>query len=178
MGTVRDAVVLAAGGGQRMGLPKARLLVDGVPLLLQHVERFQGAGLVVTAVLGADFDDIAALLPRTVRVVRNPRWAETDPAHSAWLALQDLGDCLLAPVDTPPASPGTLQRLLRADGDAVPSFDGHDGHPVRLCAPHRPGRLDERLAGAPRLAVDDPACVLNLNTPADLATWRAVRPRP
>ena len=178
MARVRDAVVLAAGGGQRMGLPKARLLVDGVPLLVRHVRCFESSGLAVTAVLGAEFEVIAALLPPSVRVVRNRRWARSDPATSAWLALQDLGDCLLTPVDTPPATLATLEALLGIEGDAVPTHAGRDGHPVKLCPPHRPGRLDDRLRGATRVRVDDPACILNLNTPQDVARWIAVSRAP
>lgn len=178
MSRVADAVVLAAGGGRRMGVPKARLLVDGVPLLLHHVRALHAAGLRVTAVLGADYAAVVRLLPATVRPLRNTNWATTDPATSAWLALATLGDCLVVPVDTPPAHADTLLALLDGPGDAVPTWQGRDGHPVRLRAPHAPGRLDTRLLGAARVPVHDPCCVLNLNTPADVEAWLAVRGPP
>ncbi len=173
-GPVCEAVILAAGGGRRMGGPKALLQVDGEPLLVQHVRAYESVGLRVTVVIGAEGERVRELLPRGARVVVNRDWARSDPAASAWLALEGLGDCLLSPVDLPPPSRETLVALLAANGDTVPSYQGRDGHPVRLAAPHRPGRLDERLREAARVAVSDPNCVLNFNVPADLAAWRSV----
>lgn len=169
-----DAVILAAGGGRRMGGPKALLTVDGEPLLAQHIRAYESAGLRVTVVIGAEAERVRAVIPSSARVVVNDAWATTDFAASAWLALAALGDCLLSPVDLPPPSQETIAALLSASGDAVPSYRGRDGHPVRLAAPHRPGRLDERLRHATRVPVNDPNCVLNFNLPADLAGWGSV----
>jgi len=168
---LREAVVLAAGGGRRMGRPKALLPLDGEPLLLWHIRAYASLGLRVTVVIGAEAPRVRAVVPAGVRVVENRDWAATDPAASAWLALEGLGDCLLSPVDLPPPRPETLAALIAATGDAVPRFRGRDGHPVRLAAPHRPGRLDERLRLAPRVEVSDPGCVLNFNVPGDLVGW-------
>lgn len=167
------ALVLCAGASRRMGAPKGLLDVGGIALLRAHVEAFATVGLATVVVLGPRLAEHVAALPAGVRVVWNPRWADTDMSGSAFLALKDLGVALVTPVDAPPAREETLRRLLAAPGDAVPTWQGRDGHPVRLAPPHRAGRLDLRLAAAPRIPVDDPACVLNLNTPEAWAAWRA-----
>lgn len=159
-----------------MGAPKALLPVNGVPLLLAHVAAFRAVGLSTTVVVGAFEAECRAILPPDVCVLVNRRWADTHPSDSADLALADAGTVLLTPVDVPPAAPATLRRLLAAEGDAVPTWEGQDGHPVRLVPPHPLGmRLDLRLATAERVPVDDPDCVRNLNTPTEWAAWEAAR---
>lgn len=165
-----------------MGRPKGLLVLDGVPLLRAHVDAFRAAGLPVTVVLGNAALEHFRTLPSGVRVVFNFRWKCTDMAHSAALALEGAGDVLLTPVDVPPARPETLARLLAAPGPAIPTWNGQPGHPIRLCAPHpdvadggRVPRLEDRVAGATRVPVDDPDCVRNLNRPEEWAAWLASR---
>ena len=162
-------LIVSAGGSTRMGQPKGLLLWKGVPLLRAQVLALQAVGLPVTVVLGCRTAEHLAVLPPGVRVVLNPRWAQTDMAASVALALA--GPMLLQPVDVPPPTVETLRLLLSVQQDAVPQFAGGDGHPVRLQPPHLPGRLDLRLAGARRIPVRDPHCVRNLNRPADWEEW-------
>jgi len=167
-----EGVVLCAGASTRMGQAKGLLQVEGRPLLRRHVDAFLNVGLPVTVVLGAAAGAYAAVLPAGLRVVVNPRWAQTEMKDSLWLALQDCkGVVLLTPVDVPPASPQTLAALLAVQGDAVACHKGRDGHPVRLETPHRPGRLDLRLRNAQRVEVGSPDCTLNFNTPVDWSQW-------
>ncbi len=154
-----------------MGTSKSLLEVDGTPLLLLHVETFRALGLRVHVVLGCDATRIAAALPSEVVVHHNPRWASTGPAESASIALLGTGATLLTPVDVPPAAPEDLRRLLDANGPAVLTYGGADGHPVRLDPPHHPGRLDHRLSGALRIPVGDSGRILNLNTPTQWESW-------
>ncbi len=177
-GVAEVLVVLAAGGSSRMGQPKALMPVGDVPLLRLHIDRALTAGLQSWVVLGFRPDAHAAVLPQGVRIVYNPAWASTDMSTSAWLALETLGaaPCLLTPVDVPPARPEVLRRLSGLPGDVVPTFDGLDGHPVRLAPPHVPGRLDLRLARARRVMIEDPTCVYNLNTPEDWRRWQGGPP--
>lgn len=181
LATAPSAVILCAGASRRMGTPKGLLDLGGVPLLRAHVDAFAAAGLDTTVVLGPHAAAHLAVLPAGTRVVLNLRWDRTEMADSAAMGLVDLGDVLLTPVDAPPAAPETLRRLLAVEGTAVPAWDGRDGHPVRLAAPHPPGRLDARLAGAVRVPVEDPDCVANLNRPEDweafVRAWTAKRPR-
>jgi molybdenum cofactor cytidylyltransferase len=169
-------VVLAAGGSTRMGTPKALLVHDRRPLVRAHVESFAALGLRVTVVVGAHAAAVRAVLPEGVRVVENPAWASTDPAESAALGLAGLGAALLTPVDVPPAGPSDLRALIDASGPAVLTWQGVDGHPVRLDPPHPMLRLDVRLRGALRVPSGDPARVLNLNTPAEWAAWSSRAP--
>lgn len=159
-----------------MGSPKGLLDVAGVPLVCRHVDRFWAVGLDVIVALGAYEAEHRAVLPNGTRVIVNPAWATTSMSDTASLALHDLGVALLTPVDTPPARPETLRALLALEGDAVPTFRGEPGHPVRLAPPHPRGRLDVRLRTAARFPVADPECLLNLNTPADWARWRGFTP--
>lgn len=123
----------------------------------------------VRVVLGARAREHFCQLPQGVEVELNLRWASTDMATSAAPALR--GTVLLQPVDVPPPTLDSLRRLLACTGDAVPCVGGRDGHPVRLEAPHPPGRLDHRLRGASRIEVADPDCTLNLNHPAEWEAW-------
>jgi len=176
------AVILAAGGSTRMGQPKGLLDVDGVPLAWCHAAGFLGAGLPVTIVLGAHEAAYRAALrpwmatePLPVRLVVNPAWATTTPADSLRLA-HAAGAAIVTPVDVPPARPSTTRALLREPADAVAGFDGARGHPVRLASPLLPGeRMDTRLARAPVVLVDDPTCLLNLNTPSAWRAWLHAR---
>jgi CTP:molybdopterin cytidylyltransferase MocA len=158
-----------------MGRPKGLLPLDGVPLLRAHVDTFRAAGLPVTVVLGNAARAHIEALPAGVGVVLNLLWASTDMAESAALALHDAGDVLITPVDTPPARPDTLARLLATPAPAVPTWNDQPGHPIRLAAPHPRTRLEARLVGATRVPVDDPDCVRNLNRPEEWAAWLASR---
>ena len=60
-------------------------------------------------------------------------------------------------------------------GNAVPTWRGQPGHPVRLVAPHPRVRLDHRLRDAARISVEDPDCVRNLNRPGEWEAWLAER---
>lgn len=171
------AVILCAGASLRMGTPKGLLPLEGRPLLLRHVEAFCSAGLPVRVVLGAHEGAYRALLPPQVEVRVNAEWERSDPAASAWIGIHDAAVAIVSPVDVPPAAPETLATLLRPGGDAVPSFGGRAGHPVRLVAPHRAGRLDHRLADAERRPVDDPGVLVDFDTPAAWSAWLQSRRR-
>ncbi|MEN9784951.1 MAG: hypothetical protein RLZZ299_215 [Pseudomonadota bacterium] len=159
-----------------MGTPKGLLSWGGRPLLSAHVEAAHAAGLRVRVVLGAADDAHRSVLPADVEVVHNLRWAETDMAESVALGLEGLAAALVMPVDTPVPRPDTLRRLADQPGCAVPTWQGRDGHPVRVARMPRvrwppEGRLDAWLREAPRVPVDDPAVAGNLNTPESLRTW-------
>lgn len=158
-----------------MGHPKGLLPLDGAPLILRHLARLREAGCALRVVLGGHADAYRAVLPADVDVVYNPDWAESDMADSLALGLDRVGVALVSPVDVPPPAAATLAALLAGVGDAVPSFGGADGHPVRLDPPHPPGRLDRRLQGARRIPVSDPDCLLDFDTPDRWAAWIRAR---
>ncbi|MDQ0662952.1 nicotine blue oxidoreductase [Arthrobacter ulcerisalmonis] len=110
-------VVLAAGAGTRLGLgPKALLPYRGRPLVESIAGRMLDGGCrEVVVVLGAGAADVeAAASLDGCRVVANPGW-ESGMGSSFLLGHQaaDPADHLLiALVDQPGLTPGTVERLL------------------------------------------------------------------
>ena len=136
-------LLLAAGGGRRMGRPKA--LVEG--WLVHAVESLAGCDAVVV-VLGAAADDARPLLhPYDVTVVVNPEW-EQGMGSSLDLGLGHLahGDssrCLVTLVDLPDVGRDVVDRLLAQPDEpallARAAYDGRGGHPVLLGRDHWAG---------------------------------------
>jgi CTP:molybdopterin cytidylyltransferase MocA len=112
----------------------------------------------------------------------------------AWAAAHrfPLGAGLLWPCDYPAVSPATVRALFVAflgspQGTAavIPTVDGRGGHPVLVsaslfaaladCAAAPEGaRSVLRTAQVLRFPVEDRACVLDVDTPADAAALRAL----
>ncbi len=130
-------LVLAAGAGRRMGRPKALVDLDGEPLLLRAVRLLQDGGVdEVVVVVGAQADDVAALVP-ALQVVRCPGWEEGMGAslRAGLAALQDgvHQACVVALVDQPLLGAQAVGRLLEQRGPAaVATYDGHPRNPVLL----------------------------------------------
>lgn len=163
------AVVLAAGGSTRMGRPKALLPVGDRTLVEVWVERLGHVAQVLVV-------DGAVHLGHLADTRTNADWATTGPWESLALGLEGhRGPALITPVDVPPCTIQELQRLAAHPGDAVLSWDGRPGHPVRLAdasrvaGPCPPGGLGSLLAGAAHVPADSPDALANLNTPADVA---------
>lgn len=185
MGPFDAAIVLAAGGGSRMGGPKALLRWGSSTWAAAHAERLAGWCDRVVVVVGAEGDAVAASLPAGALVVWNRAWATSHPADSARLGALALGErvtrVVVTPVDVVPAEPAWLAALAAAAAPAVvvtPS--GARGHPV-LLGPRELGRL--RVAGvagglrslleeAAAVAVDDERAAADADDPA---AWAALR---
>jgi len=186
----REAIVLGAGHGARMGGPKALLVIDGVTLIEAHAARLAARGydvaIVVRAehaaratalvgrhgarVVASDGDDAAASLAYGVRAL---------PRHG-------VTHVLVTPVDAHPAVDGALDALERAIEDgaraATPRLaGGRGGHPI-LCrpdvlAPYRTARPAPPLRDVlralgdahARVTVDDPRILRDLDRPDDVA---------
>ncbi|MGW6915458.1 nucleotidyltransferase family protein [Kitasatospora sp. NPDC054939] len=190
------ALVLAAGGGRRLGgRPKALLPFRGRPLV-EHAVRVVRAGgcAEVAVVLGAARERVRAEaeLPGC-RLVDNPDWAEgMGSSLRAGLAALPAGSAavLVMLVDTPGVSPAAVARLLAAHragaGLAAAAYGGLRGHPVLIGARH----FAEAAAGATGdsgartllgahaaeltlVECADVAVPDDLDTPADLARWTA-----
>ena len=179
------AVVLAAGSGSRLGGVAKALLRDGDHTLLARVAALAtGTGVdarALVVVVGPPFGDDVAVEARRVgaAVVVNPA-PERGMASSVALgfAALDAGveAAFLWPVDHPRVAPATLAALV-ALGQGVPSHGGRGGHPPlvprRLFAPL--ATCSERAAGArdilrelPRIPVDDPGVIADIDVPGDL----------
>ncbi|MBP0455450.1 NTP transferase domain-containing protein [Kitasatospora sp. RG8] len=190
------ALVLAAGGGRRLGgRPKALIPYRGRPLVEHAVATVRAGGCPdVTVVLGAARDRVRATahLPGC-RLVENPDWADGmgSSLRAGLTALPpSVPAVLVMLVDTPGVTAAAVARLVAAHragaGLAAAAYGGRRGHPVLIGARY----FDEAAAGATGdagarallaahagdLALVECADVAvpdDLDTPADLARWSA-----
>jgi len=182
------AVVLAAGAGARLGGVAKALLPAGDASFLARIAATARAAAVgeLVVVVGPPFGPAVAAAARGLgaTVVDNP-----DPARGmassvalGFGALAARGPAapaaaLLWPVDHPRVAVATVARLI-ARGAGVPVHAGRGGHPALV-----PARLFAALAGCaaapdgargvlrgelPRIPVDDPGVVADVDVPADL----------
>jgi CTP:molybdopterin cytidylyltransferase MocA len=149
-----EGLLLAAGAGRRMGMPKALVTDDRGSWLVRGVTTLSAGGCRrVTVVLGAEAERAAALLdglPEMPRIVVADDWAEGMGAslRVGMLALTDSTDgfILVSLVDLPDLVPEVVARVGRATRSphvlARASYDGVPGHPVLFGRDHWPGVLE------------------------------------
>jgi molybdenum cofactor cytidylyltransferase len=181
------AVVLAAGAGTRFAGPGSKLLATfrERPLVAWAVEHAVDAALdeVVVVVGGID---VARVLPPTVTVIRNDRWAggiATSLAAAVGAARAGgHGAIVVGLGDQPFVDPSAWQAVAACEETpvAVATYDGERGNPVRLAAEVW-GRLPTiGDAGARAVFRDRPELVtevpclgsaVDIDTVEDLAAW-------
>ncbi|MFJ8042583.1 NTP transferase domain-containing protein [Kitasatospora sp. NPDC096147] len=188
------ALVLAAGGGRRLGgRPKALITRQGRPLLAHALEVVRAGGCTgAVVVLGAAADQVRATVDTGPSVlVDNPDW-ESGMGSSLRAGLAALppgaGAVLVMLVDTPGVTPAAVARLLAAHAAgaelAAAGYHGRRGHPVLIGARHfaeaAAGAVGD--AGARALLTAHPVELVecgdvavpdDLDTPADLTRWQA-----
>jgi CTP:molybdopterin cytidylyltransferase MocA len=190
-GRVGVVLVLAAGRGRRMGVPKALMRIGGRAWWHVQSERIAAAGREACWVVSPDVrielgsepgapapllesDPDAPMFASIIRGILGLRAASPPWVH-------------VLPVDVPAPRRQTLDALESAAGNegvAVPVYKGRAGHPaclswgwVEATLLHRgaePGspRLDALLGTSRNLAaVDDPDVCVNLNTPDQAREW-------
>ncbi|HEX2175930.1 MAG TPA: nucleotidyltransferase family protein [Nocardioidaceae bacterium] len=147
MGARVAGLVLAAGEGRRMGVPKALLRdVAGTPWVVGAVQVLAQAGLTdIVVVVGAAADEVrAVLLEEDVRIVHAEDWPDGMGA-SLRAGLRHLAGTsgvhavLVCLVDTPGLTAAAVRRvaaLAAPDVLARATYDGVPGHPVLLGADH------------------------------------------
>ena len=136
------ALILAAGGSQRLGRPK-QLEPWGGGTLLEHVIRQTTAFPVdeVWVVLGAHFDEIIERIEFDgASVIENPEWDEgiASSIRVGLDALTQLSRCesaLIVLGDQPNISPEIVEELLVSHGRSkapvtVPKYRYNRGNPV------------------------------------------------
>lgn len=144
--SVVHGLLLAAGAGSRMGLPKALVRDDaGLSWLALSVDVLRDGGCDrVTVVLGAAAAEARRLVPDGVGVTVATDWASGMAAslRAGLIALAD-GDAdqaLVHLVDLPDVTAAVVERVLAAGtGPATlarASYDGRPGHPVLLGRDH------------------------------------------
>lgn len=144
-------MLLAAGEGRRMGRPKGLVREpDGTPWVARGADLLLTAGCSpVLVVVGAQADDVAALVPPPASPVLAAGWHEGMGAslRTGLGALQSTcpPSCvavLVSLVDTPDVTPEVLGRLLRVASHEVlarAAYGGVPGHPVLLGRRHWEG---------------------------------------
>jgi CTP:molybdopterin cytidylyltransferase MocA len=147
-----EGLLLAAGAGRRMGMPKALVTDDRGSWLLRGVELLQDGGCSrVTVVLGAEVARAGALLvDLDVSLTVAEDWAEGMGAslRAGLRSLAGSGDdgALVSLVDLPDLVPEVVARVLAAgDGPgalARATYDNRPGHPVLLGRDHWPGVIE------------------------------------
>ena len=185
-----EGIILAAGRSRRAGVFKPAHLHRGRPLLLHAVEGLLPWCERVLVVAGHRRAEVAALvagIPR-VDVVVNPDLDSSmfGSLRLAAAALAPGGDgFFVLPADCPLVCPTVYHALREAFAahdlarPVVPEYDRRGGHPVLLPAAARIAILDAlprttlrdllRDLRAVRLPVTDPAVLMDLDTPDDLA---------
>jgi CTP:molybdopterin cytidylyltransferase MocA len=147
-------LVLAAGSGRRYGRPKALVDTGSGPWVGRALDAVRGCAPRVV-VIGAAADQVAALLPPDVLVVRNPNHAQ-GMGSSLRVGLQALvgsdtvDAAVIMLVDLPGVGPAVIDRVCRAAGttliarDALvrAAFQGVPGHPVLIGRDHWPGVIE------------------------------------
>ena len=142
-------LLLAAGAGRRMGMPKA--LVDDWLVRSIEVLREGGCGDVLV-VLGAAADEARALLPADQRVVVAEDWDEGMGASlRVGLAVlaSDTEAAVVHLVDLPDVGPDVVSRVVSIGstagstaGLARAAYAGVPGHPVLIGRDHWAGVIE------------------------------------
>ena len=185
------AVVLAAGGGRRYGMPKALVEYEGSLLVERAVGTAQSVCNPVLVVLGAQAADVwrTARLDNAV-LLANKDW-QTGMASALRTGLDGLRGwpgrvdaALVLLVDMPGMTPEALARMAEHAGPdalAVATYDGVRSHPVLIGRDHWVGVVETATGdeGARRyLAAHDVTEVdcTGLADPVDLDVPPSPRP--
>lgn len=158
-------LLLAAGAGSRMGMPKALVRdEDGEPWLVRGVRTLaEGGCAAVTVVLGAAVDDAARLLGGSdeapeagvggadIEIVVAEDWAQGMSASLraglGALATTGAEAAVVTLVDLPDVSAAVVARVLAESPDAATlrraAYRGRPGHPVVIGRDHWPALLAE-----------------------------------
>lgn len=159
MGSSVAGLLLAAGAGTRMGVPKGLLrTADGTPWVTRAVAALAAGGCApILAVTGAQAEHVQALVPTLAKIVVATDWREGMGAslRAGLRVLQQRAPTAVAViitlVDTPGVTPETVARLLRLAGPGVlarAGYDGVPGHPVLIGREHWAGVIESAIGDA------------------------------
>mgnify|MGYP005813083007 CR=1 FL=1 len=195
MSTHTVGILLAAGAGTRFGGGKLLAPLHGKPLVLRALAVLHTAVADVLAVVRPGDESLHDLLRAAgARVLICPQAAD-GMGHSLACAAREIppdAPALVALGDMPTIAPDTARRVHDAVAAgaaiAVPDYRGRRGHPVGFAARFVPelaslagdqGARTLLLRYADQvldIEVDDPGCVTDIDTAADLAAATQHRP--
>jgi CTP:molybdopterin cytidylyltransferase MocA len=192
-------LLLAAGEGRRLGMPKGLVRFGGEALVERGARVLTEGGCdPVLVVVGAQAAEVEAELRTTATVVRNPEW-RSGMGSSLRAGLravpEDVPAVVVTLADQPGVTPAAVRRLAnawaRGAKAAVATYDGEPRNPVLLdrslwegVAEAAAGDVGARafLRARPGLAAhvpcDDVADPWDVDTADDLAEVRRTEPRP
>jgi CTP:molybdopterin cytidylyltransferase MocA len=187
-------LVLAAGEGSRLGIPKALVAgPDGTAWVVRAIETLVAGGAdPVYVVVGAAADRVRERVPAGVNVVDAVEWAEGMGASlragvGAIAASESAADAIVVLlVDTPGVGPEVVGRLVgRATADTLfrATYDGRPGHPVLIGRHHWAGVMESATGdrgardylthhGVVDVECGDMADGTDIDTPEALDEWR------
>lgn len=190
------AVLLAAGSGSRFGAAKQIIPIEGTPMVCRAATAAIDAGLSpVIVVTGAHGDAVKACLAGLpIQLAENLDWASgmgTSLALGVRTILANepmLRALLVLLADQPGIGAADIRAMLKAYALAprrirAARYRGHLGPPclfprtyfdelISMDGPYGARRLIERHADFVD-AHDLPSAAFDIDTPADLAAWRA-----
>ncbi len=143
-------ILLAAGSGSRMGIPKGLLrTADGTSWVSRAVAALAVGGCApIFVVTGARSEHVQALVPTLAEIVVATDWSEGMGAslraglRSAQDRAPDATAVIVTLVDTPGVTPEAVARLQRQAGPSVlarAAYHGRPGHPVLIGRDHWAG---------------------------------------
>lgn len=176
-------LILAAGGGARMGRPKATIEINGVRLVDHAVRLFEQAGIEsIFVVLGAWVGEV-----KGAHIIENSDW-ESGMGTSLRAGLEHLAQIpeiqsvVISLVDLPGLTSEAISVIAKVPRQlVVATYKEVRGHPVKFAREHwaaiahsAQGDVGARqyLAGRADihyLRMDDLADGLDIDTPEDLA---------
>jgi CTP:molybdopterin cytidylyltransferase MocA len=187
-------LVLAAGEGSRLGMPKALVVGDdGVPWVARAVNALVAGGAdPVYVVVGADAGAVRHVVPAGTLSVEASDWREGMGASlraglkAVAQAQPDAAAVLVLLVDTPGVGPEVVTKLTALAEPAAldrATYAGQPGHPVLIGRRHWDGVIasagGDRGArdylsahGVREIEVGDIADGTDIDTPEALAGWR------
>jgi CTP:molybdopterin cytidylyltransferase MocA len=184
-----EGLLLAAGAGRRMGMPKALVADEAGSWLTRGVATLREGGCArVTVVLGADAERARPLLEGLegldVPVAVAEDWAEGMGAslRAGLRALDGSTEpgVVISLVDLPDLVPEVVARVIAVGGLpsalARASYDGRPGHPVLIGRDHWAGVIESAVGDQGARAYLAPREVTLVEC-GDLATGRDVDSR-
>lgn len=155
-------ILLAAGAGTRMGIPKGLLRTpNGTAWVTRAVAALAAGGCTpIFAITGARAEHVQALVPVLAQIVVATDWAEGMSAslRAGLRAAQQRAPAaigvIISLVDTPGVTPETIARLHRLAGVTGPgvlaraAYHGEPGHPVLIGRDHWAGVIETAVGDA------------------------------